>query len=110
MEETRMPPSGLSRRKAAIFKALGHPTRLAIVEMLAGGERCVCEIEPAFADSQATISRHLDVLLRAGILRRRRAGVRMMYELAMPCLLDAMPCIVRALGGRQKAKAGASKG
>ena len=82
---------------------------MSIVEMLAEGERCVCEIVPAFADAQATISRHLDVLLRAGIVRRRREGVKMIYELAMPCLLNAMPCVVRALGRRAKAKAMALK-
>ena len=94
--------AGRGRRdeRARIFRALGHPTRLAIVEMLAGGERCVCEIVPAFGDSQATVSRHLDVLLRAGIVRRRREGVRMIYALAMPCLLDCLPCVERILRGR----------
>ena len=95
----------LAHAKARIFKALGHPTRLSIVEMLAEGERCVCEIVPAFNDAQATISRHLDVLLRAGIVRRRRDGVKMIYELAMPCLLNAMPCVVRALRRKANAKA-----
>ncbi len=93
-----------------MFKALGHPTRLSIVEMLAKGERCVCEIVPAFGDSQATISRHLDVLLLAGIVRRRREGVKMIYDLAMPCLLDAMPCVVRGLCRRAGANARALKG
>lgn len=90
----------LTRAKARIFKALGHPTRLSVVEMLARGERCVCEIVPEFDDSQATISRHLDILLRAGIVRRRREGVKMIYRLALPCLLQAMPCVTEALRGR----------
>jgi ArsR family transcriptional regulator len=95
----------LAHAKARIFKALGHPTRLSITEMLAERERCVCEIVEEFHDSQATISRHLDVLLRAGIVRRRRDGVKMIYELAMPCLLNAMPCIVEAIreGSRKAA-------
>ena len=102
-----MADSRLANAKARIFKALGHPTRLSIVEMLAEGERCVCEIVPAFDDAQATISRHLDVLLRAGIVRRRREGVKMIYGLAMPCLLNAMPCIVEAIrkGSREAAAA-----
>jgi len=87
----------LTAAKARIFKALGHPTRLGIVELLAQGERCVCEIVPRFADSQATISRHLDVLLQAGILERSKDGVKMIYRLAMPCVLNAMPCIVEAI-------------
>jgi DNA-binding transcriptional ArsR family regulator len=84
---------------ARIFRALGHPTRLGIVEMLAEGERCVCEIVPSFGDSQATISRHLDILLRAGIVSRRRDGVRMLYRLEMPCLIRTMPCVERAVRG-----------
>ena len=57
--------SGLAAAKAEVFKALGHPTRVAITEMLAAGERCVRDIVAEFDDSQATISRHLEVLLSA---------------------------------------------
>ena len=95
----------LAHAKAEIFKALGHPTRLVIVEMLAKRERCVCEIVAEFDDSQATISRHLDQLLRAGIVRRRRDGTKMMYELALPCLLGALPCVEKALKARVASQA-----
>jgi ArsR family transcriptional regulator len=107
MEEAVVTGRRSTLAKARIFKALGHPTRLAIVEMLAEGERCVCEIVPAFDDAQATISRHLDVLLQAGIVRRRRDGVKMIYELAMPCLLDVMPCVVEAIWKGSKEEAAA---
>ncbi len=90
----------LVEAKAQVFKALGHATRLAIVEMLAHSEYCVCELVDQFGDSQATISRHLEVLLRAGIVRRRKEGVKMVYELAMPCLLKTVPCVVQALRNR----------
>jgi len=100
-----MPSPELAHAKADIFKALGHPTRLVIVEMLAKKERCVCEIVSEFDDSQATISRHLDQLLRAGIVRRRRDGTKMMYELALPCLLGALPCVEKALKARVASRA-----
>ena len=99
-----MTRSELSRRKAAIFKALGHPTRLEIVEALARREHCVCELVAMRPGSQATTSKHLDVLLAAGIVERRRKGVRMLYRLALPCVLKAIPCIEKALGGEQRAK------
>ena len=99
-----MSEASLTRAKARIFKALGHPTRLGMVEALSGGERCVCELVAEFGGSQATVSRHLDVLRRAGIIVRRKDGVRMMYELAMPCVLSAMPCIVEALSARAREK------
>ncbi len=88
------------RAKARIFKALGHPVRLTLVERLASGPRCVCELVPLVPGRQATTSRHLDVLVRAGVLRRWREGTRMMYALTVPCLLDAMPCVERALRRR----------
>ncbi len=100
-----MRTSELAHAKADIFKALGHPTRLVIVEMLAKKERCVCEIVADFDDSQATISRHLDQLLREGIVRRRRDGTKMMYELALPCLLGALPCVEKALKARVASQA-----
>ena len=95
----------LVEAKARVFKALGHATRLAIVEMLAHSAYCVCELVDQFGDSQATISRHLEVLLRAGIVRRRKEGVKMVYELSMPCLLKAVPCVVQALRNRADADA-----
>lgn len=85
------------RHKTQIFKALGHPTRLKLVKMLSDGERCVCELVAEFNCSQAAISKHLDVLVKAGVLHRRREGVKTLYSLAMPCLFEAMECIERAL-------------
>jgi len=86
--------------KADIFKALGHPARLAIVEILADRPHCVCELVRMVPGKQATTSRHLDVLYRAGVVRRRKEGARMVYELAMPCLLRTLPCVTEALERR----------
>jgi ArsR family transcriptional regulator len=95
----------LAEAKAGIFKALGHPVRLRMLEALAERPHCVCELVEMVPGAQATTSRHLDVLLRAGIVRRRRDGVRMIYELAMPCLLKTLPCVVEALKKRVAAEA-----
>ncbi len=100
-----MDPAGLAQAKAEIFKALGHPTRLTIVEALAEGPRCVGELVTLVPGTQATTSRHLDVLLKAGVVRRRKEGARMIYELALPCLLRAMPCVNEALLRRAAAQA-----
>ena len=94
----------LVEAKAEVFAALGHPTRLAIVEMLGHSEYCVAELVEQFGDSQATVSRHLEVLLGVGIVRRHKESVRMVYELAMPCLLKAVPCVVKALRNRVASK------
>ena len=90
----------LAQAKAEIFKALGHPSRLIMMEALQERPRCACELAELVPGAQATVSRHLDVLLRAGVLRRHREGVKMMYELALPCILRAMPCVTEALRQR----------
>jgi hypothetical protein len=59
-----------------ILSALSDPARLELLEYLSGGERCVCEILPAFQRSQSTISKHLNILHEADILERKVEGKR----------------------------------
>ena len=61
---------------AALFKALGDPARVRIVNLLAsqGGEVCACEFEPALGLSQPTVSHHLKKLTEAGLLDREQRG------------------------------------
>lgn len=68
---------------AALFKVLGDETRLEIVGLLAaaGGELCVCEIEPRFDLSQPTISHHLRLLREAGVVTSERRGTWVYYAL-----------------------------
>jgi ArsR family transcriptional regulator len=54
------------------LKALGDPTRLAIVALLARREHCVCDLMTVLALPQSTCSHHLSVLRRAGLVRDRR--------------------------------------
>ena len=90
-----MAPSNptLLEAKAAVYKALGHPSRLFIVEQLAGGERCVCEFVDALQVDFSTISKHLSVLKQAGIVADRKQGLQVYYSLKTPCILSASSCI-----------------
>ncbi len=72
----------LYRAEAEVFQALAHPVRLQLLDCLAEGPRCACEIEPEFSLDQSTISRHLIALKRAGLVQARRQGVRVIYELS----------------------------
>jgi ArsR family transcriptional regulator len=94
----------LREAQAAVFKALGHPARLKMVEALADGPLCVCELVELAGLSQPTVSRHLDVLAQAGAVSKARDGGRVMVRLDFPCILNALPCINEALGRRAKAK------
>jgi ArsR family transcriptional regulator len=71
-----------------ILSALSDPIRLQLLEYLAGGERCVCEILPSFQRSQSTISKHLNILYEADILERKIDGKRTVYCIKDPQVFD----------------------
>ena len=83
----------LFEMRAEVIKALAHPTRLAIVEFLKDGGRCVCDIAGISDCDRTNISKHLSVLTGAGILQRRKEGLKVYYALKCPCILDFMNCI-----------------
>lgn len=62
------------------FKALGEPTRLRIVRMLAEQELCVCELEQIMQISQPRISQHLKILKQAGLVSERKEGQKRMCK------------------------------
>lgn len=64
------------------FKALAHPVRLQILEMLRGGEACVCHIETGLRKRQAYISQQLMVLREAGLVDSRKEGLQVFYRLS----------------------------
>lgn len=68
---------------ANAFKALGDPTRIQILSLLAGCDEpvCVCEITPRFSISQPTISHHLRILRDADFIFAERRGTFMYYQL-----------------------------
>ncbi|MEX2210905.1 MAG: metalloregulator ArsR/SmtB family transcription factor [Gaiellaceae bacterium] len=74
---------------AARFKALADPTRLSIVNRLAGcDEVCVCELVDEFDLSQPTISHHLKLLREAGIVDAERRGTWAYYRLVPEAIDD----------------------
>lgn len=85
----------LLEMKAEMLKALGHPTRLAIVESLGpDGERCVCDLaEVVDGGDRTTISKHLAVLKAAGIVSDRKEGLKVFYRLNCPCVPKFLGCI-----------------
>lgn len=81
------------KQRAAIFKALGHPARLRIVEELRGGERCVCDLVDVSEGGWSTVSRHLSVLKSAGILEDEKRGLQVYYKLTLPCVGTFLDCL-----------------
>jgi ArsR family transcriptional regulator len=79
--------------RAEILKALGQPTRLKIIDFLRDGERCVCEIFPAIGEEQSNTSRHLNMMLAAGVLSRRKDGLKIYYAIKHPEILAVMDIV-----------------
>lgn len=73
---------------AEILKAIAQPTRLKIIELLRDGEHCVCEIFPAIGHEQSNTSRHLQMMLKSGILKQRKNGLKIYYSLRHPEVLE----------------------
>lgn len=76
---------------AKLFKALMHPARLEILDILRDGEHCVCHIEAVLGQRQAYISQQLSVLREAGLVQDRRDGWNVHYRVTQPqvfALLD----------------------
>jgi DNA-binding transcriptional ArsR family regulator len=81
-----------------VFKAIAHPVRLQIVEMLAEGEQCSCRIAEAFPGcDRTTVSKHLALMVEKGVLKAEKRGVNVFYSLRLTCLSSAVRCVRRSL-------------
>jgi DNA-binding transcriptional ArsR family regulator len=69
-------------RQTHILRAIGHPVRLQILDILRRGETCVCHIEAALGKRQAYISQQLMVLRTSGLVETRKEGIQVYYWLA----------------------------
>jgi len=87
-------------RQAQIFKALTHPARLAILEILHDGEHCVCHMEAHLGYRQAYISQQLAVLREAGLIQDRRDGWNIFYRVARPEVYQLMDVVAEMTGER----------
>ena len=87
--------------QAAIIKAMAHPTRLFIVEQLEQEERCVQELTDMVGADVSTVSKHLAVLKREGILADDKRGQQVYYRLAMPCVLNFFTCVRTVIDSRK---------
>ena len=90
---------------ARLFHALSDETRLAVLEMLRGGERCVCELQDALDAAQSRLSFHLRVLRESGLVQDRKEG-RWSYYSLVPETLGEAHDVVRSLATEKPARGG----
>jgi DNA-binding transcriptional ArsR family regulator len=92
----------LFERQAEIAKAVGHPLRAAVVDFLRDGEKCVCDIAGHVGSERSNVSRHLAVMVHAGVLTCRKDGLKVFYSLRTPCIAEFLSCVTRVV--KQQAK------
>ncbi|MFW5792422.1 MAG: ArsR/SmtB family transcription factor [Desulfohalobiaceae bacterium] len=83
--------------RAKVFKALGHPGRLAMVEAVLQEEKCVCELQELVGSDMSTVSKHLSILRDAGILKMRKEGTSVYYSLKLSCVRSFLSCLGTSL-------------
>jgi ArsR family transcriptional regulator, arsenate/arsenite/antimonite-responsive transcriptional repressor len=87
-------------RRAQILKSLAHPSRLLIIELLDKGPRCVADLIAAVGADKTTVSKHLPVLKKVGLVRDKKRGTWSDYELACGCVSHFVDCIEEGMRER----------
>ena len=92
----------LLEKQAEIVKAIAHPIRIAILSFLKDAPQCVCDIAEHLGAERSNVSRHLSVMVKAGVLEYEKQGLKVIYSLKTPCLVECFACITQCL--RQQAE------
>ncbi len=78
---------------AGVLKAMAHPVRLQIVELLETGEKCVGEIVEAVGGKQSITSQQLNMMKDKGLLVCRRDGIKVYYRIENKHIVKLLHCI-----------------
>ena len=88
----------LYQRRADVLKALAHPSRLLIVDVLNDrGEVGACDLMEMLGSDQSTVWKHLSILKQSGIIDDRKAGKKSIYRLTRPCVMNFFQCIEQVM-------------
>ena len=79
--------------RSGVVKAMAHPTRLLVMETLMQGEQCVNDLTAIAGCDVTTLSKHLAVMKRAGLLVCEKRGLCVYYQIACPCFAEFFRCI-----------------
>jgi ArsR family transcriptional regulator len=91
--------------KASLFRALGHPARVRILELLRDGERSVGQLQAELELDSGGTSQHLSTLRRVGVVESRREGTSVLYRVDDDRVFDLLAAgrdiVARRLEGEQ---------
>ena len=83
--------------RAIVLKALGHPSRMLIVDALSNGPLCVADLRRKVGSNMSTVSKHLSLLKDAGVVVDKKSGVQVFYRLRCKCVTNFFLCAERVL-------------
>ena len=95
---------------ADLFKAVGHPMRLAMLERLKEQPWCVCDLAEHLGLNKSIASKHLSLLHDAGLLEMEKRGTQVIYTLVAPCIVEMARCTHKTVTERKIARLQASVG
>ena len=90
------------KRRASLLKSLAHPSRLLIIELLEKRPHTGAELTEAVGADKTTVSKHLTVLKKAGLVRDKKRGTWSEYELVCGCVSHFIDCIETGLEEEQE--------
>ena len=90
------------KKRAEVIKAMAHPSRLLIIEALAYGEKCVHELQELVGADMSTVSKHLALMKKKGLLDCRKDGLNVFYRLKVPCILNFFECVEAVIENEEK--------
>lgn len=91
-------PDRPAEQISKLFSLIGQPARIQILLVIGTQEACVCHLEMVLGMRQASISQHLMVLRKAGLVTSRREGRNIFYQIAYPEVLDVLQQAARLTG------------
>jgi len=85
--------NNIAEHVAEVLKAVAHPARLQIVELLAPGEMCVGDIVQALGEKQSITSQQLNMMKDKGVLGSRRDGMKVYYHIENKNVIKLLRCV-----------------
>jgi DNA-binding transcriptional ArsR family regulator len=100
MKTAESVPTEVVQQVAEYFGVLSEPMRLRLLNLLRDGEKCVQDLVEATQTSQANVSKHLKVMLQAGILTRRTEGTSAYYSVSDDLIFELCTLVCDRLASR----------
>jgi DNA-binding transcriptional ArsR family regulator len=92
----------VARQVAEVLKAVAHPVRLQIIELLETREMCVGDIVEALGGKQAVTSQQLNMMRDKGVLECRRDGAKVYYRIENADVIKLLHCVYDHCGSKKR--------